>query len=205
MSHASEASSLTPREVAALADVSRRSVEKAIEENVLPVRSGPIKAVRFGKNVDARRLLGPESVAFVAALKSLGPSVSLSTAAKKDFAKALQEHRPADMHAARVEIAPALIADIGRLAGAALERMGHYLKARDAWIVSEPGIKGGLPVIKNTRISVHSVEARVRHAESLEEIARENPDVPMEAFEAAVLFAKTHPLAGRAGALSRKS
>ena len=107
------------------------------------------------------------------------------------------------LHAGPVEIAPALTADVGRLAGAALERTGRYLKARDAWIVSEPGIKGGLPVIKNTRIGVHSVEARVRHAESLEEIAQENPDVPMEAFEAAVLSEKTHPLAGRAGALSR--
>jgi uncharacterized protein (DUF433 family) len=34
------------------------------------------------------------------------------------------------------------------------------------------------------------------HGDSLDEIAAENPDLPREAFEAAVLFAKAHPLRG---------
>jgi uncharacterized protein (DUF433 family) len=66
--------------------------------------------------------------------------------------------------------------------------------ARDAWIESVPGIKGGAPVIKGTRITAHAVETRLSHGDSLDEIAAENPDLPREAFEAAVLFAKAHPL-----------
>jgi uncharacterized protein (DUF433 family) len=67
---------------------------------------------------------------------------------------------------------------------------------RDTWIESIPGIKGGAPVIKGTRITVHAVEARLLHGDSLDAIAAENPDIPREAFAAAVLFAKAHPLAG---------
>jgi uncharacterized protein (DUF433 family) len=68
--------------------------------------------------------------------------------------------------------------------------------ARDAWIESIPGIKGGAPVIKGTRITVRAVEPRLSHGDSLDEIAAENPDLQREAFEAAVLFAKAHPLRG---------
>lgn len=69
-------------------------------------------------------------------------------------------------------------------------------EAYDAWIESVPEIRGGAPIIKGTRITVHAVEARLLHGDSLDEIAAENPDVPREAFVAAVLFAKAHPLRG---------
>lgn len=66
----------------------------------------------------------------------------------------------------------------------------------DAWIESVPEIRGGMPVIKGTRITVHAVEARLLNGDSLDEIAAENPDLPRAAFAAAVLFAKAHPLPG---------
>ncbi|WP_195838302.1 DUF433 domain-containing protein [Methylocystis rosea] len=65
---------------------------------------------------------------------------------------------------------------------------------RDAWIESIPEIKGGAPVIKGTRITAYAIEARLLHGDSLDEIAAENPDIPREAFVAALLFAKAHPL-----------
>ncbi|MGJ0531914.1 DUF433 domain-containing protein [Methylocystis sp.] len=66
----------------------------------------------------------------------------------------------------------------------------------DAWIESVPEIKGGMLVIKGTRITVHAVKARLLNGDSLDEIAAENPDLPREALAAAVLFAKAHPLPG---------
>ncbi len=62
------------------------------------------------------------------------------------------------------------------------------------WVTSVDGIMGGLPVIRGTRITVHSVDARVCGGDSLDEIAQENPDIPREAFEAALHFARAHPL-----------
>jgi uncharacterized protein (DUF433 family) len=109
------------------------------------------------------------------------------------------------MKATKVELAPAVVADVGRLAGAEIDRADRYLAARDAWIDSVEGIKGGLPIIKGTRITAHSVEARMRAGDSLDAIAAENPDLPREAFEAAALFARAHPLAGRPSGLSRST
>ena len=63
------------------------------------------------------------------------------------------------------------------------------------WVTSIDGVMGGLPVIRGTRITVHSIDARVCGGDSLDDIARENPDIPREAFEAALRFARTHPIA----------
>ncbi len=193
----SSAADLTPREVAELAGVPKRAIEKAIEEKVLPVHTGRIAAMRFGKAADARRFLGIESVAYATVMRRLTGDVTLTISGKRKLVKALRRHELSNMKTAHIEIAPSVTADVGQLAGDALERTDRYLRARETWIESVDGIKGGLPVIKGTRITVHSVEARLEHGDSLDEIACENPDLPREAFEAAVLFAKAHPLAGR--------
>jgi uncharacterized protein (DUF433 family) len=195
---------LTPREVAELAGVPKRAIEKAIEEKVLPVHTGKIAAMRLGKAADARRLLGVESVAYATLMRRLTADVTLTIAGKRKLVKALKSHELSRLKTARIEIAPSVTADVGELAGEALERTDRYLKARETWIESVAGIKGGLPVIKGTRITVHSVEARLEHGDSLDEVAAENPDLPREAFEAAVLFAKAHPLAGRPSSVTRR-
>ena len=98
-----------------------------------------------------------------------------------------------------VEFAPGTSIDVGRLAGEAVERAERYARARDAHIVSDPEIKGGTPVIRGTRMTVHSVLGRVEGGETLDDAAEDNPDLAREALEAAVVYARTHPLRGRPG------
>jgi uncharacterized protein (DUF433 family) len=69
--------------------------------------------------------------------------------------------------------------------------------SNEPWIECVEAIKGGLPVIRGTRIGAHSVVARLDAGDTLQEIAAENPDLPLEAFEAAVRFARANPLVGR--------
>lgn len=57
----------------------------------------------------------------------------------------------------------------------------HDAEACDSWIERVPEIRGGMPVIKGTRITAHAIEARLLHGDSLDEIAAENPDVPRAA------------------------
>lgn len=196
---------LTPREVAELAGVPRRAIEKAIEEKALTVSTGDVPAVRYGKAVGARRLLGPESVAYAVLLDRFGKAVALALPAKRQLARMLRGRDLAALKTARVEIAPAVTADVGALAGAELTRTERYVSARERWIESVEGIKGGLPVIRGTRISVHLVAARLKAGDALEEIVAENPDLPFEAFEAAALFARAHPLVGRPTGLPRRA
>jgi uncharacterized protein (DUF433 family) len=129
----------------------------------------------------------------------------LSKTTKRDLVRALKGRDWAALKMAKIELAPALVADVGRLAGAELDRADHYLTARDRWIDSVVGIKGGLPIIKGTRITAHSVEARLKAGDRLDDIAAENPDLPREDFEAAAIFAKAHPLAGRPTATPRRA
>ncbi|WP_051948597.1 DUF433 domain-containing protein [Methylosinus sp. PW1] len=195
---------LTPREVAELAGVPKRAIEKAIEEKVLPVHTGKIPALRSGKAMGTRRFLGVESVAYATLVRRLTSDVTLTIAGKRKLIKALKSHELSRLKTAQVEIAPSVTADIGELAGEALERTDRYLRARETWIDSVPGIKGGLPVIKGTRLTVHSIEARVEHGDSMDDIVAENPDLPREALEAALLFARSHPLSGRPQNVSRR-
>lgn len=195
---------LTPREVAELAGAPKRLVEKAIEEKALTVYAGALPGVH-SRSAAGRRLLGPESVAYVAVIRHLGSAVALSKASKRGLARALSGQDFSTMKTAKIEVAPALVADVGRLAGAELDRADRYLAARDAWIDRVEGIKGGLPTIRGTRITAHSVDARLKAGDTLDSIAAENSDIPHEAFEAAALFARAHPLTGRPTGLPRRS
>jgi uncharacterized protein (DUF433 family) len=63
----------------------------------------------------------------------------------------------------------------------------------DSWIETNETVQGGTPVIRGTRITVYSVLARIEGDETLETLVANNPDVPREAFEAAISFARAHP------------
>ncbi|GGK46066.1 DUF433 domain-containing protein [Salinarimonas ramus] len=60
------------------------------------------------------------------------------------------------------------------------------------WIERNGAVHGGVPVIRGTRTTVYSVLARVNRGETLDELVKENPDIPRAAFEAAVTFARAY-------------
>lgn len=62
-------------------------------------------------------------------------------------------------------------------------------------IVCDDAIMGGTPVIRGTRITVYSVLGRIDGGDSMQDILDDNPDLPREAFEAAVAYARRYPLA----------
>lgn len=187
------AASLTPREVAELSGTPKRVVEKAIEERVLRVR---IQAAR-GMTRHARRMLPIHAVAYAAVIRRL--DLKLTAAHKKRLVNKLAQLKPAEIRTARVELAPAVEINIGRLVGDAVDRAERYRATRDTSIVIDEAIKGGTPVIRGTRITVYSLLGRVEHGETIEDMLRDNPDLSREAVETAVTYARTHPLMGRPG------
>ena len=100
---------------------------------------------------------------------------------------------------ARFELEPAVEIDLGRLIGDALARTDRYRTARDAHIVVDETILGGTPIIRGTRMSVYSVLGRIVHGDTVEGVIADNPDLAREAVEAAVIYARSHPLVGRPG------
>jgi uncharacterized protein (DUF433 family) len=67
-------------------------------------------------------------------------------------------------------------------------------EAPDTFISVDPEVMGGTPVIKGTRLTVYSLLGRVEHGETVEDILSDYPDLRLEAVEAAIIYARTHPL-----------
>ncbi|MHC8508591.1 MAG: DUF433 domain-containing protein [Rhodospirillales bacterium] len=78
-----------------------------------------------------------------------------------------------------------------------LNTVDDYVDSRSAYITSDPEIMGGAPVIKGTRIPVHTVMARLEGGDAVDELVSEYVDIPKEAFTAALSYAKANPRSGR--------
>jgi len=187
------ASTLSPSEVAELSGAPKRIIEKAIEERILSVR------LRSSRDAPRRRrrMLPTYAVAYAAIVKKL--DLKLTSAQKKRLITKLADLKPAAIRTARVELVPAVEIDVGRLVEDVMDRAERYRIARDTSIVSDEAIKGGTPVIRGTRMTVHSVLGRIEHGETVDDILDDNPDLSREAIEAAIIYARTHPLIGRPG------
>lgn len=177
---------LTPNEVAALAATSKTVVEKALEQKVFGAGRG-----RSGD----RRLLPLHSVAVAAAVQSLGRRLTVSD--KKLVARKLAALSPSALKTAEIEVAPAVILRVGSLARDAVERAERYAADRDAFIEIVEGVQGGRPVIKGTRLTVSAIHGRLSAGDTVEMLIEDYPDIPRAAFEAALLYAQTHPQVGR--------
>jgi uncharacterized protein (DUF433 family) len=178
------ATRLTPNEVAALAETPKIVVEKALEQKV------------FGVGRDAsRRLLPLYAVALAAAVKSLGRRLTVND--KKLVARKLAELSPSALKTAVIEVAPAMVLRVGSLTRDAVERAERYTADRDAFIEVAKGVQGGRPVIKGTRLTVSAIHGRLSSGDTIETLMEDYPDIPRGAFEAALLYAQTHPQVGR--------
>jgi uncharacterized protein (DUF433 family) len=180
----------TAREVAALADVTVRAVDKAIEEKVL---AGIRKS-----GVRGRRMLPLYAVPYAAIVARL--PVTLSLTAKRNLARTLGQLPTGRMTTEPLEIAPAVTVDVPALVGRDLaERAERYGRSRDDHIEVNPGIMGGTPVLRGTRITVYAVLGRLDGCDSVEDILADYPNLTRESVETAVLYARTHPFVGRPG------
>ena len=180
---------LTVRETAELAGVPKTTVEKAIETNV-------IRAVtrRARKSGGATRYVPLQAVAYFAALKQaklVDLPIRLKKALWREFI------RLDSTKLVPVEFSPGIVFHPDESAKRYFEAAVRYRFSRDAHIVSDAGTLGGTPVIRDTRITVHSVLGRLNDGDSVDDLVADNPDIPREAFDAAAIYARAHPLRGR--------
>lgn len=67
------------------------------------------------------------------------------------------------------------------------------------WVVRDPEIMGGEPVLRGTRVPARTVAAWARNGESKEAIKKAYPSVTDEMVEAALIWASLHPQAWEKG------
>lgn len=178
---------LNRREAALLADVSLRSVDKAIEEKVVK----PSRATRRGTLLDRADVL---AIALIARAE-----LPLSRPTKRRINEWIHGFPPEEAFEETRELllSDVLVlrfdAELGQLA----DRLCRYLERRDRHIESSPEIQGGEPVIAGTRLPVRAVAERMRRGDSIENLAEDYPAIPREAFEAVRIYAEAHPRRGR--------
>lgn len=188
-----EPDALNPREVSELAEIPKSTVERAIAGRV--VRTW--KARGPGRRHTAERHLPPESVVFFSLMNDLKGVLTVSGKGKREIVSRLSARKLVDLKTGKLAIVPGIEADMTRY-GAVVDRTLRYMRTRNALIVHDPAIMGGTPVIAGTRMTVHAVAGRVERGETIDGIAEEY-GLSAEAVEAAVIYAKAHPLVGRPG------
>ena len=180
---------LTIRETAALSGVSRAMIEKAVQSRILSTLAGPPR-LRGG----AMRYLPVRAVVYFHALR-VAELTDLPVRHKRSIWTHLARLEP--MRLEPIEFSPGATLDLARLAAGPLHDAEQYCDARDRYITSHPDILGGTPVIAGTRISVYAVLGRMQGRDTLQDLIDDYPQIPSEAFQAAELYAKSHPLRGR--------
>ena len=180
---------LTIRETVALSGVPRTTVEKALETGVLPTVNG-LPRLRGG----ATRYLPLRAVVYFRALKAAN-LVDLPLRHKQQLWSRLVKLEPLRLEP--VEFAPGTTLDLSLLASDTLRIAERYKKARDKYIRFDPNILGGTPIIAGTRLTVYAVLGRLQGGDEIGDWVEDYPEIPLEAFDAAVIFAKAHPLRGK--------
>jgi uncharacterized protein (DUF433 family) len=177
--------SLTRREVAALSGAPLNAVDKAIEQGVVRTRKRGNRA-----------LLEPGEVPVVALLvevRKAGVGLSVSVMKRVRSWVLAQERLKAgagfSLGAVQICV-PASVVEVKKQAEL-------YASMKDRYIARDPEVLGGEPVIAGTRVPVRTIASLVEAGESPERIGQEFPNVPAQAYEAAVRWAAGNPKRGR--------
>jgi uncharacterized protein (DUF433 family) len=172
---------ITRREAAELGGVTVTTVKKAVDQKVVPTR-------RRG----SQSCIEVDDVPVLALLGLLG-GMRLTPAHKRAVRKWLRSSG----RAAELELGPAIVVRRVDAVEQARVRAVRYAELRDRWIVRDPAIKGGDPVIRGSRVGVHSLAERIADGESDAVLDADFPHIPPEAREVAVQYARANPRRGR--------
>jgi uncharacterized protein (DUF433 family) len=176
-------------EAAALSGASRTTVKKAVDQKVIPTCR--VRSQSFIEADDVAVLVMFEALAGVGLLVQ--------------YKRAVRNWLRDSPDVPELELTDALV--VRRLGNVdeARERARRYARLRDEWIVRDPDVKGGDPVIKGTRVGVHTLAARTANGDSEATLDEDFPHIPREAREVAVQFARANPRRGRPPRSARKA
>ncbi len=176
---------LTRREAVEIAHVPLGALDKAIEQKIVTVRRR-----------HERSWLASEDVGVIALLQKM--ALPLPVTVKRKIRRWVHETEPyRAKHGAELQISDALIVRWSPEVSATVHAAERYASLREQWIETNPGIKGGEPVIRGTRIGVRAIAQRLAHGDTLQTLVEDYPHVPLEAFQTACTYANAHPRRGR--------
>ena len=183
---------LSVGEVAAVAGIEQKRVHRMIDDQVIP-RAMVVPSM-LARSERKRRLLKPEACPFVSFFASTGEYVSAKMR-RRVFAEL---HRLLKGERGSVSIEEGVLkVDVSKVMRDSLKQL-HALAMAEAAVVVDPDIRGGMPVLRGTRIGVYEI-AGMAEVESDETILEAFPSLSRKSLAKAKLYALARPLLGRPG------
>jgi uncharacterized protein (DUF433 family) len=174
------------RETALLAGVPLKAVDKAIEEKIVKAR----RSRGTGTFLDA------DDVMALAVIGRAG--LPLRSQAKRKIRRWLQETQPyASAKKPELQLSEMVVIRLDPAFRDAFKQLNSYREGRERFIESNPEIRQGEPVIAGTRLPVRAAAERMKGGEAIDDLIEDYPKIPRRAFEAALIYAQTHPRRGR--------
>lgn len=196
-----ETTPITPAEAAWLTELSTKTINTTIDRGELPTA----RVRQKGTTRRQVRTLSAADVFYLAIRKELASVLSARAKGelyeeliKLDWGEAGGVKAGADSNAG-LEIA---------LAGGMIkvELKQTYNRFRTRWralqnakkmIVSDQRIRGGEPVIRNTRVPVYLIADLIKQGAGLDEILEDYPSLNASKVRSAIAYVETHPKRGR--------
>lgn len=175
----------TPREVANLAGVPKRTVDQMLQERLFVGVGDPRPRAR-------RRTLPSAAVAFAHIVGRLRHRLDPPT--RRRLAQALARPPAERTEPWRFEVEPGLELDLDRLIGDGLARAHAYAEARDRFIQELPR---GRAVIRDTHITVTAIQQHLAAGESMAAVAARYPILTPAVVAVVAAYARSHPALGR--------
>lgn len=173
----------TVAEAAFLSGLSPAAIHKAIDRGV--IAAGRVRGDRR-----VLRRVGVTEVVFLHLVKHV--CGTLKPGSRRELYRLLKDSPEVP---ARVSLGPvsvevtAVRQEVSRRRRAL--RQAYRLIARD------PGIRGGEPVVRGTRVPVYLLADLVKQGASPEELSEDYPSINREQLKAALAYAEAHPRRGR--------
>jgi uncharacterized protein (DUF433 family) len=176
---------VSPREAGFVTGLSEKTINQAIdrkEVETLPAR----------REGESERLLGLPELVYLSVRDSVGQL--LSPAGKRMLRQQLDALQaspfPGGVTMGCLEL------NIEGDVEAVLERLSQVERAR-VFVVSDPEVRAGEPVVRDTRIPVFMLAELVEQGATREELLEDYPALTPESLEAALLHVRLYPRRGR--------
>lgn len=191
---------ITLSEAEWLTELSAKTINAAIDRGELP----RARVHRKGTARREARTLSHADVVYLALRKQLGSLLSSSAKSKLYEGLASLELIGGDMKPERNPKADVEIALAGGMIRIDMKETNHRLQKRwlalrnaEKFVVSDPEIRGGEPVIRNTRVPVYLIADLLKDGAGLDEVMEDYPSLNAVKVRAAVVYAEAHPKRGR--------
>lgn len=175
---------LSPVEAAFVTGLSRKAVDQAIDRREVAPGSAPEGGARS---------LGYPELVYLRLRRDVGDMLSLQ--ARRTLYDELRKCLSLNAKTSMVKLGPVTVAV--EPAVASVRRRLALLRRAQRFVVVDPEVRAGEPVVRGTRVPVYVLADLAAQGAPREELLEDYPSVTPEALDAALLYARLHPRRGR--------